>query len=191
MRRVFVLLPVFSALWLASAVLIAGAFRPGYNHATQFISELAAAGTSGAAAMNFAGFLPAEFLMILFAGLGFVRFRESVFARVGFVLIALYAGLLSLAAFFPCDVGCRPADPSTDHLIHILAGLLAWVLSKSMIGDTGSPPPPLHTLQTAAPSPDHTGQTGVNGLTEEDLALLVERLRPSSLEASLLLWAAL
>lgn len=125
--RWFVALPIASYLWLFMTVLIAGALHPGYSHVGQFMSELGAQGAPGGWMVNYLGFLPTEILFLGFVGLAFRRAGRDGVTRVGLVLLGLYAVSLIIAAFYPCDAGCRPEDPTFSHLVHIGSGLGAYL----------------------------------------------------------------
>lgn len=126
-RRLLALLPIASLVWLAASVLIAGALRPGYSHSAQFMSELGASGASGAWAMNLFGFIPAELLMLGFIGVAAAASKRNSLTLIGLAALAVYAVGLIVGALAPCDLGCRPADPSAVHHIHMLAGMTAYV----------------------------------------------------------------
>lgn len=125
--RLLVLLPLLSFLWLAAGVLVAGVFYPGYDHFSQFMSELGASGTAHGAWVNLLVFAGAEVWVLPFLVLAGRKLRGNGPALAGLILMAVYAGLLMTAAFFPCDFECRPVDPSRSHLIHIGAGMTAYV----------------------------------------------------------------
>lgn len=125
--RWLVALPIASYLWLFMTVLIAGAQHPGYSHVGQFMSELGAQGAPGGWMVNYLGFLPTEILFLGFVGLALGRAGLDWVTRVGLVLLGLYAVSLIIAAFYPCDAGCRPDDPTFSHLVHIGSGLGAYL----------------------------------------------------------------
>lgn len=125
--RWLVALPIASYAWLFMTVLIAGALHPGYSHVSQFMSELGAQGAPGGWAVNYLGFLPTEILFLGFVGLALQRAGRDWAMRIGLVLLGLYAVSLIIAAFYPCDAGCRPDNPTLSHLIHIGSGLGAYL----------------------------------------------------------------
>ena len=126
-ERWLVALPILSYLWLSMTVLIAGAMYPGYSHVGQFMSELGAHGAPGGWIVNYFGFVPTEILFLGFVGLAFRRAGRDGGMRVGLALLGLYAVGLIIAAFYPCDAGCRPDDPTFSHLVHIASGLVAYL----------------------------------------------------------------
>jgi hypothetical membrane protein len=122
----------FAVLPLAFVVLftIFGALGfPGYSHTAQFISELGARGAPQEILIRFAGFLPAGVFMILFAIGAFMSLPRSALTTIGLVGLAMYAMGYIVALFFPCDPGCRPAQPSASQAIHNLFGLIGYVLA--------------------------------------------------------------
>jgi hypothetical membrane protein len=130
-----------TALVGASAVLlltvIGGAAYPGYSHASQFISELGAAGAPHAGLVNLAGFLPAGVLICTFAALAWKALPKSGATTAGLLGIALFGFGYLVAAYFPCDVGCRPGEPSLSQLVHNLLGLAGYLsapLALALLG---------------------------------------------------------
>ena len=126
-RRLIAVLPIASAVWLAGSSVIAGAMRPGYDHMSQFLSELGASGTPGGAAMNYLGFIPTELFLLAFVVLALRVLRPGPLALIGLALMALNVLSLFAAALAPCDAGCRPATPSLSHTIHIATGSIAYL----------------------------------------------------------------
>jgi hypothetical protein len=106
---------------------LGGAVSPGYSHVSQFISELGASGAPHETMVRFAGFLPAGLLLCVFAVAAGLCLPRSRSARLGFLGLFIYALGYVAAAFFPCDAGCRPAQPSVSQLVHNLAGLAGYV----------------------------------------------------------------
>lgn len=131
-RYLLLALPVFSFLWFACTIFIAGHFYPDYSHVAQFISELGATGSPYGNYVNYLGFIPTELFL-----LGFVFVSDSVLPRtkwntIGLILIAVYGVSLGVAAFFPCDFECEPDVPTLSHLIHMTSafpGYLCGILA--------------------------------------------------------------
>jgi hypothetical protein len=122
MTRIAGLLGIFSALMGFAFPFVFGAMDPSYDHARNFISELGAVGAPNAELVNRFGFLPTGVMMCAFAVLAWAVTPRSWPAYLGFLGIFLFGlGYLG-AAFFRCDAGCRPADPSFDHIMHSLFG---------------------------------------------------------------------
>lgn len=112
------------------ALTVVGAWAwPGYDHATQFISELGANGAPQATAVNYFGFLPAGLLISAFAVLAWRASPRSVAATLGMIGLVLYSIGYLAAAMFPCDFGCRPDEPSTSQVLHNLFGLAGYVFA--------------------------------------------------------------
>ncbi len=109
---------------------IAGGWAwPGYDHTTQFISELGATGAPHAAVINFGGFVPAGILLSVFAVLAWHALPRSSYATIGAIGLVLFAVGYLAAAAFPCDFGCRPAEPSASQALHNLFGLAGYLFA--------------------------------------------------------------
>lgn len=130
----------FAALSAASILLttvLGGAGFPGYSHSAQFISELGARGAPDEMLVRFAGFLPGGLFLCLFC-LGMHRFvPRSVPGTLGVIGLFVYALGYVAAAFFPCDPGCRPVNPSISQLIHNFFGLVGYVVAPGFLALLG------------------------------------------------------
>ena len=132
-----ILLLVRFVLWFAwlgfisllLLTLLGGATFAGYSHLSQFISELGATGAPREHLIRFAGFLPTGVFMCLFAAGAFVALPRSPVKALALVGVVLYAMGYVAAAFFPCDPGCRPPQPSLSQVIHNLVGLVGYLLA--------------------------------------------------------------
>ena len=118
---------VLSLLVLAAATIAGGmAYPGGYNHLTQYISELGATGapTSQAVSLAFmvSGSLLAAF-WLLCAGL----FPRSVLSILGFGLSALNGVGLLLGGVFRCDFECSTADLSPAAVLHDVFGGVGYL----------------------------------------------------------------
>jgi hypothetical protein len=117
----------------ASAVVlltvIGGANFPNYSHASQFISELGADGAPNARLINFAGFLPAGVLILAFAFCAWRSLPRSGATTFGMVGLAFFALGYLVAAFFPCEGDCRPAEANLSQAIHNLFGLAGYLVA--------------------------------------------------------------
>jgi len=113
---------------------VCSALRPGYNHLTQLISELGATGTSHAAFMNFAGFLPAG-LSIAGFGLASVwlipRSGRSILAGA---MISIFGLGIAVAGIFHCDPGCPQHGASLASTIHDRISVIAFLTCIAGIG---------------------------------------------------------
>lgn len=101
-----------------AVVIVCGALRPDYSHATQFISELGARGTSRAALMNFAGFVPTGLLLASFGvSLAFLlpRHTTSVLAAA---CITVFGLGITFAGIYSCDPGCPHQGASWEATLH-------------------------------------------------------------------------
>lgn len=123
--------------WIVALTVVGGAAYPGYDHATQYISELGARGAPYAGWVNGLGFLPAGLLLTTFAALAWRAVPRATAATLGMVGLALYAvGYLGAAAF-PCDFGCRPDEPSVSQALHNLFGLVGYALAPATLFTLG------------------------------------------------------
>lgn len=132
-RRVALPLAVLSFVAVALPTLVAGAAFPGYSHVAQFISELGANGAPHGELMRFAGFLPAGLLLTAFAGVAYRTLPPSGKTTVACAGLAVYALGYVAAVFFPCDLGCRPVNPSVAQIIHNAAGLAGYLAAPVMM----------------------------------------------------------
>jgi hypothetical membrane protein len=114
-------------------VIVAGALTPGYSHVTQFISELGARGAPNEWGVRLAGFLPSGLVLFAFCGCAFVVLPRSRATALGLLGVAIYAAGYVVAAAFPCDLGCRPEEPSASQLIHNAGGLIGYVLAPAFL----------------------------------------------------------
>ena len=92
--------------------------RPHYNHMNQFISELAATGTTYAALMNYAGFIPVGLLCAMFGISLLPLVPRSIVGKIGAILIGLFGIGVVLAGALSCDEGCPPKDGSFHNRMH-------------------------------------------------------------------------
>jgi len=117
---------VLSLLVLTAATIAGGMAYPGYDHVTQYISELGATGapTSQAVSLAFmvSGSLLAAF-WLLCAGL----FPRSVLSILGFGLSALNGVGLLLGGVFRCDFECSTADLSPAAVLHDVFGGVGYL----------------------------------------------------------------
>lgn len=120
---------VLGATTVLLFTLLGAAGFPGYSHASRFVSELGATGAPHEYAVRFAGFLPAGIFVSLFAAAAFKGLPRARLTSAGLLGIVVYALGYVAAAFFPCDAGCRPVQPSLSQIIHNLLGLAGYVLA--------------------------------------------------------------
>ncbi|MDP1632453.1 MAG: DUF998 domain-containing protein [Caulobacter sp.] len=120
---------IIGYLLLAILIVGGGAAWPGYSHSLQFISELGAAGAPHGMLVSLGGFLPIGIFVTLFAVLAAVIEPRGLLRTIGFLCLAVFASGYTVAAFFPCDYGCRPATPSFSQLMHNLFGLGGYIFA--------------------------------------------------------------
>lgn len=126
-----------AALAVFLVTVIGGAGFPNYSHASQFISELGATGAPHAGLVNYVGFLPAGVFVCTFALLAWRSLPRSVGTSLGMVGIVLFGFGYLVAVVYPCEAGCRPAEPNLSQTIHNalgLSGYLAAPFTLSILG---------------------------------------------------------
>jgi len=134
MRTVAVWSAVLSYVLLLAVIVGGGAAFPGYDHVSNYISELGATGAPHGKLVSLWGFLPSGLLLVVFAATAFLATPRSVASAFGFALLAAYAAGLAAAGVYPCDAGCSRADPSFDQLMHDLWGAPGYLLAPVMMG---------------------------------------------------------
>jgi len=114
-------------LVFAAAVLVAAALRPDYSHVTHFISELGATGTTNAALLNYAGFVPGGLLLAAFgvALAGALPKRRLTLAAAA--LVTLFGCGVAASGFISCDTGCPQAGGSIENAIHNAIAPIAFL----------------------------------------------------------------
>lgn len=122
-KRLLIIFPVLSFVWLATTTVLGGYFYPDYSHVSQFISELGATGSPHGPYVNYLGFIPTEIIILAFVYCCFKVMPNSKINVTGLVLITIYALSLGLAALFPCDFQCEADEPTLSHNIHIITSL--------------------------------------------------------------------
>jgi hypothetical membrane protein len=111
----------------ALTVVLGGVAFTGYSHATQYISELGATGAPHGRWVSWLGFLPSGLLLVVFAFTAPMALPRSRWTWLGFFFIAVYAFGLVASAFFPCDFGCRPDNPTVAQVIHNGVGGVSYI----------------------------------------------------------------
>lgn len=103
-----------------------GALKPGYSHASQYISELNALGTPSAWQIGAFGFVPFGLVIIAALILAAPLLPLRGIARVGYWMLLLEAVAYIGSAAAPCDAGC-PAEGSLSQGLHNLLGVLTYL----------------------------------------------------------------
>tara|TARA_R110002124_G_scaffold83735_2_gene218897 strand:+ start:1029 stop:1643 length:615 start_codon:yes stop_codon:yes gene_type:complete len=117
---------VLSVLILAGLTVAGGLVYPGYDHLTQFISELGASGTVTGPAVSTA-FIVSGGLLTLFWLLCIGLFPRSVLATAGFGLSAVNGLGLMFGGVFPCAFECSLVDPTPSAMLHDLFGGIGYM----------------------------------------------------------------
>lgn len=120
---------LLGAAWLVAMVVLGGAAWDGYDHVSQYISELGATGAPHGWQVSWLGFLPVGVLITAFGFFAYRAAPRSVPSALGFVGVFLFSIGYIGSAFFPCDFGCRPEAPSFSQAMHELVGLAGYLLA--------------------------------------------------------------
>jgi Protein of unknown function (DUF998) len=188
---------VAPVLW-ASAVVYSGSLHPEYSHARQYISELAARGSSTQHVMQAAGFVLPGLMTAGFGALLGMRNGARV-AGVGSALLIVSGLARAAAGVFVPDPPDRALPPSFEERMHNAAGLtyvvtlplgaLVWFIASQ----TGRRPSTwfawysLVTVVAAAASP--FGLIGAGIATARDVGLF-QRVSFGLLNSWILVFAA-
>jgi hypothetical protein len=127
MTRIAGFLGILSALMGLAFPIWFAAMDPAYDPTRDFISELGAAGAPNAGLVNWYGFLPTGIAQMAFAFFAWRALPRSTLTTLGMIGIFLFAIGYVGAAFYPCDAGCRPEDPSFSQMMHNLTGLAGYL----------------------------------------------------------------
>ena len=117
-------LVILTVFWVGLQ-LVASWVKPGFDHISQFISEINATGTPNAGVLGWVGFIPLA--MIAFSLLVSIRSKLRVrgISHVGWLLLFLWPFGYLAAALAPCDAGC-PADGSSSQAIHNVVAAISY-----------------------------------------------------------------
>ncbi|MBS1160646.1 MAG: hypothetical protein H6R15_3065 [Proteobacteria bacterium] len=123
-------------LW-AATITIAGELRPGFDHFSQYISELGERGSSTEIFMRYAGFVTTGFMHLGYAAAFHGSLIEVSAQRRLTLLVALLIGLNGLgrigAGVFACEPGCAAPEVLSQHLHHLAASIAFLALAMAAI----------------------------------------------------------
>jgi hypothetical protein len=186
--KVTLITGIAGALLVLLITVLGGANFPNYSHTRQFISELGAFGAPNAEIINLAGFLPAGLLISVFTFFAWQSLPRSKGTTQGLLGFTLFAVGYIAAAFFPCEPGCRPAEPSVSQALHNLLGLVGYFtapLSLFLLGNAARTWPRGNHLAVLGFIGSGLSLLGLLGmLSEFSYVGLAQRV----LEASVLTW---
>jgi len=116
--RVVALGGIAGPILFSMITIVSAALRPDYNHVRNFISELGADGTSHAALMNYAGFVPAGLMLAAFGIALAAALPRDHFRIVASILVTLFGAGVAADGIISCDPGCPQTGGSIENLIH-------------------------------------------------------------------------
>jgi hypothetical membrane protein len=123
-------------LW-ATTIIIAGELRPGFDHFSQYISELGERGSNTAPFMRYVGFVATGAMHLGYAAAFHASLIEDSGHRRLTLLIALLIGLNGLgrigAGIFACEPGCAAPEVLTQHLHSLSANVAFLALAMAAI----------------------------------------------------------
>ena len=118
-------------LWLTSVIYV-GSLRPGYNHYRQYISELAARGTSTQHLMQMTGFFLPGLMVVAFGVLVGLSVRTKI-AGTGVALLIVSGIARIVAGVLPLDPCCASLAPSFSERMHNAAGATYVVAAAAAV----------------------------------------------------------
>ncbi|MBJ7448301.1 MAG: DUF998 domain-containing protein [Brevundimonas sp.] len=127
LRKLTILCGTISLLILAVVIIAAPFGYPGYNPASQYVSEMGAVGTTTGSYVSMA-FMVSGLLLAAFWLLCAAVFPRSPLAVIGFILCALNGAGLFFGGVFPCDFECAVEGASPSGLLHEMLGGLGYLL---------------------------------------------------------------
>ena len=124
-RKMGILCGILSPIVFLISVLLAASFQDGYNHYSDYMSELGATGFPHAYVMKLGGFYITSIMLILFS----VTFPTTIKFKgkaktIAFFTLLTHAIFLNGAGVFSCDFGCSPENPTLDQNLHDFFGAI-------------------------------------------------------------------
>ena len=124
-RKMGILCGILSPIVFFISVLLAASFQDGYNHYSNYMSELGATGLHHAYVMKLGGFFITSIMLILFS----ITFPTTIKYKgkaktIAFFTLLTHAIFLNGAGVFSCDIGCSPENPTTDQNLHDFFGAI-------------------------------------------------------------------
>lgn len=131
MQKWLAICGMVGVIWFSLMWIILGAMWPGYNHVTQYVSELGSAGSPVSLLWNLLGFFTFGVLMVIFS----YGLYLGTGARLGSFLMTLSGVGWFIVAIFPTEPGTMSFNEQM-HLIGFLiisfsANLSMFTLSRS------------------------------------------------------------
>jgi hypothetical protein len=107
---------------------VGGAARPGYDHGSQFISELGERGAADGFRVSWFGFLPAGVLAVAFGAVAARALwtERQLALGVGIAAVGMGAAYV-ISAFARCEAGCPSSGDVAQTIHNLLGGALGYV----------------------------------------------------------------
>lgn len=114
-------------IWIIFGVLIAASRYPGYNHRTQFLSELGATGSPTQKFSPLVNNFPLAFLFMVFGWFLFSRLPESLSVKVMGGSVIAHGLATLIAGIWSMDSDPYTQTPSLSGKIHASAGAVMFI----------------------------------------------------------------
>jgi hypothetical protein len=125
-RRIAAEAALGAAAILLLVTVLGDLVRPGYDAATQYISELGELGAPNGALVSLGGFLPIGFLVLAFLALALPELFPAPLGKLAALLLATVPLAYVVAAFARCDPGC-PMEGTARQTLHNTFGFLEYI----------------------------------------------------------------
>ncbi len=125
--KVLALSGVAGPVLFTTLVMVCGALRPDYSHATQFISELGETGGSHSSLMNVVGFIPSGILLTIFGASLALLFPRTGLSLAAAALVGIFGLGIAGAGVYSCDLGCPRQGISSEATLHRLVSVTAFL----------------------------------------------------------------
>lgn len=132
LRKLTILSGTASLLVLAVVIFAAPFGYPGYDPASQYVSEMGAGGTATGEWVSTAFIVSGLLLAAFWLSCAAVCPRSPL-AVIGFILCALNGAGLFFGGVFPCDFECAVGGASASGMLHELLGGLGYLLGVAGI----------------------------------------------------------
>ncbi len=116
-----------ASVWIIVGVKAAASRYPGYNHRTQFLSELGATGSPTQKFSPLVNNFPLAFIFMVFGWFLFSRFPESLSVKVMGGSVIAHGLATLIAGIWSMDADPYTQTPSLSGKIHGAAGVVMFI----------------------------------------------------------------